>query len=348
MANAKAAIELLDDDNDNEVQDVTVSDTTQNDRKKGDGQFLLGYGTMEPFQQNDFSLSTYNHPYSFPASTVARRQPKFQSQFIDKIEGDRNFSTNSMVIGRPQYGQLLSAQSQMYMNRTHVVSLPVFDSSQYKPDTYGRSTSTEALFIPYSIKDALWDCPNRLHSSSSKSGIEEYKLSLISVSEFTVRGISKFSYMRPPSISWMRIHIRKISKPHGKAIFERFNTSSEENDENTQNSKNDIGVTNNKDLEDDEMFDDVDGGRWRIPLGAYQSFYSWLSSHSQHCLVHGIPPQQLKIASLGKDRRDRQYPNADKLIKLGVPRGLAWALAPYQRGGVDFVIERGGKALIGM
>jgi hypothetical protein len=64
------------------------------------------------------------------------------------------------------------------------------------------------------------------------------------------------------------------------------------------------------------------------------------------CAVEGIPEQQLKIASLGKAHMDKGYPSAKKLVSQGVPHGLATALAPFQRGGVDFVIEKGGRALI--
>ncbi len=60
----------------------------------------------------------------------------------------------------------------------------------------------------------------------------------------------------------------------------------------------------------------------------------------------GIPQDQLKIASLGKARLEKGYPSTKKLISLGVPRGLATALAPFQRGGVDFVVEKRGRALI--
>ena len=79
--------------------------------------------------------------------------------------------------------------------------------------------------------------------------------------------------------------------------------------------------------------------------GAYRSFYAYLNSDPQ-CQVSGIPENQLKIASLGKARLEKGYPSANKIITQGVPRGLATALAPFQRGGVDFVIEKEGRALI--
>lgn len=64
------------------------------------------------------------------------------------------------------------------------------------------------------------------------------------------------------------------------------------------------------------------------------------------CRVIGISEEHLKIASLGKARLEKGYPSVRKLITLGVPRGLATALAPFQRGGVDFVVEKKGRSLI--
>jgi hypothetical protein len=55
---------------------------------------------------------------------------------------------------------------------------------------------------------------------------------------------------------------------------------------------------------------------------------------------------QLKIASMGKARLERGYPSAKKLVSEGVPKGLAYALAPFQRGGVDFINDKEGRALI--
>jgi hypothetical protein len=84
---------------------------------------------------------------------------------------------------------------------------------------------------------------------------------------------------------------------------------------------------------------------FRTSQGAYRSFFSYLNSDSM-CRVVGIPENQLKIASLGKARLEKGYPSVNKIISDGVPRGLATALAPFQRGGVDFVVEKEGRALI--
>lgn len=145
--------------------------------------------------------------------------------------------------------------------------------------------------------------------------VKYYELSLLNVSEFTITGLrvgDEYSgYVT--SVAGLRSHIKKISKGHGNAFFER----------------------------------DPDGGtgKWHIPLGAYHAFFGFLKSLPNH-RVEGIDEAQLKIASLGKARLEKEYPSARKLVKMGVPKQLANALAPFQRGGVDFVIEKEGRALI--
>jgi SNF2 family DNA or RNA helicase len=105
-----------------------------------------------------------------------------------------------------------------------------------------------------------------------------------------------------------------VSSEYGKAIFERDSESPE-------------------------------GGKWRIPLGAYQEFYSYLTSLPR-TTVQGIPQAHLNIAMLGRQRLEKGYPSVRRLIHIGVPIRLANTLAPFQRGGVDFVYERHGRALI--
>jgi hypothetical protein len=141
-----------------------------------------------------------------------------------------------------------------------------------------------------------------------------FKLSLLNVNEFTITGLP-VSYDSPPtSISGLRVPIRKISREHGKAVFDR-------------------------DKEDEGP------GKWRIPLGAYQPFFTWLTS-DPYCRVDGIPPHQLQIASLERARQEKGYPSEETLVEKSVPRVVVKALAPFQRGGVDFVLEKGGRALI--
>jgi hypothetical protein len=145
-----------------------------------------------------------------------------------------------------------------------------------------------------------------------------YRLSLLNVHEFTIEGMSPQWNMPPSSISGLRVPIRQISRKHGKSVYEF------DRDEN--------GVRSG-------------GGKWRIPLGAYHEFTAYLRS-DPHTRIIGIPPNQLQIASLERARKEKGYPNPEQLVEYGVPAGLAKALAPFQRGGVEFVKEKGGRALI--
>jgi hypothetical protein len=87
------------------------------------------------------------------------------------------------------------------------------------------------------------------------------------------------------------------------------------------------------------------GGKWRIPLGAYQALLTYLTADKLNA-VEGIPLEQLRAATLGRERYKKDYPSAEELIKRGVHKSVANALAPYQRGGVDFILEKEGRALL--
>jgi hypothetical protein len=152
--------------------------------------------------------------------------------------------------------------------------------------------------------------PQYQHRSHER---KNFQLSLLNVNEFTITGLP-ISFDGPAtSISGMRVPIRQVSREHGKAVYER----------------------------------DKEGGpgKWRIPLGAYHAFFAYLRS-DPNCRVDGIPSLQLKVASLERARQEKGYPSVEKLVEAGVPNGLARTLAPFQRGGVDFVLEKKGRALI--
>lgn len=189
-----------------------------------------------------------------------------------------------------------------------------------------------------------WNLPLPHAVYRMATGPRRFELSLVNVKEFTITGLPT-GYDRPPSsLDGLRKKIKELSKEHGKAVYERGK--------------------------------DGEPGRWRIPLvrftiipvplffsysntynsrrlscflfasqGAYSLFYAYLNNDPS-IQVKGIPQDQLKIASLGKARLDKGYPSVKKLINTGVPKGLANALAPFQRGGVDFVVEKKGRALI--
>ena len=95
-------------------------------------------------------------------------------------------------------------------------------------------------------------------------------------------------------------------------------------------------------------------GKWRIPLGAYHSLMTYLTSpltsadgRGSRNVVEGIPPEQLRMATLGRERMDKKVQaTVDDLLSRNVAPGVARALAPYQRSGVEFVLDRDGRALL--
>ncbi len=162
---------------------------------------------------------------------------------------------------------------------------------------------------------------NNHNNTFAKNQIRAYKLSLLSQNEFALTAISHRTndWRYVPTLNGLRKVIKEITKHYGdgqKAVYE------------PQNEDN-----------------DTPGGKWRIPLSAYRSFVTYLLS-DPNVFVESIPDRQLQIASLGRAVSGRQYPSPGKLMEWGVPKGLAHNLAPYQRGGVDFVIEKLGRALI--
>lgn len=189
--------------------------------------------------------------------------------------------------------------------------------SSLPPIPQGKFNKPVYLELPAGFQPSWKNmAPNRVRSPSSRSHIpnepKRYQLSLLNVNEFTITGLPLYFDSPPTSISGLRVPIRKISRDHGKAVYER---------------------------------DKEGGGKWRIPLGAYHAFEAYLSS-LPNCRVDQIPEQQLKIASLERARQEKGYPSVEKIVKEGVPLGLAKALAPFQRGGVDFVVQKEGRALI--
>lgn len=143
---------------------------------------------------------------------------------------------------------------------------------------------------------------------------KRYALSVLNVNEFTITGVSLWTGARGSSVRGLRAQIRQFSSDYGKAVFERDSEAE-------------------------------DGGKWRIPLGAYQALFSYLTS-LPNTTVEGIPQSHLNIAMLGRQRLEKGCPSVRKMMHLGVPVRLAKTLAPFQRGGVDFVHERRGRALI--
>ncbi len=178
----------------------------------------------------------------------------------------------------------------------------------------------------------------------------KFILTLINLWEFTVttESIDIYGSSSEEVFHGLRGPIKKIAKDHiGKdgrrgAIFERGvggegimpdDPSLKQATERLSN-EDDGSNTNNS----------VGKGKWRIPLGAYQALFSYLTREGS---VEGIAPEQLRVATLGRERADKkEYPSVKWLLEKSVSTVVAEALAPYQRGGVEFIIEKEGKALL--
>lgn len=183
----------------------------------------------------------------------------------------------------------------------------------------------------------------------------KFTLSLINLWEFTIttESIDIYGQSTEEVFHGLRAPIKKIAKNHigrdGRkgAIFERgiggegilpddptlkqatagLSSEGGRNSGDSMNQPNSAGQ-----------------GKWRIPLGAYQALFTYLTREGS---VEGIPPEQLRVATLGRERADKkEYPSVKHLLGSGVSPVVAKALAPYQRGGVEFIIEKEGKALL--
>ncbi|KAL7548404.1 hypothetical protein ACHAWF_011688 [Thalassiosira exigua] len=184
-------------------------------------------------------------------------------------------------------------------------------------------------------------------------------LSLINMWEFTVtiEGLDHYggSTGRCEAVAGMRAAIKSISKDHvgrdGRkgAEFDRGTNGNNGNGNNSKNGANGGIVPNDPLLRhltsEEGRHAAGGGGRWRIPLGAYHQLMTYLTSDRNN-VVEGIPPEQLRAATLGRETAKKDFASAADLVERGVAPGVSEALAPYQRGGVEFVLDREGRALL--
>ena len=166
-----------------------------------------------------------------------------------------------------------------------------------------------------------------------------FKLSLLSCSDFTITPIQRPDEWNGPrgSLAGLRIHIKKAAKPYGGAKFERADDDGDDNDDKNGDSTEGVAPVG-------------PAGRWRIPLGAYGGLVGYLTTivdeQGRRAYVEEIPVRNLQMATLGRELKNKAYPSAQALIDEGIPSGIAKALAPYQRGGVDFALHQDGRVLI--
>lgn len=170
-----------------------------------------------------------------------------------------------------------------------------------------------------------------------------YALSLLSVAEFTITAIPHpFDVSEPHELQpALEEEFRSVVESICGVISEEGNANETSNE--VASSDSEASSSSSSSAPSKPQFVD---GKWRIPLSVYQQFYAYLTNKKGRGRVEGIPQEQLTVASLGKQRMDRSYPSAEDLIDKGIPSGIAHALAPYQRGGVDFCLERKGRALL--
>ncbi len=179
----------------------------------------------------------------------------------------------------------------------------------------------------------------------------KFALSLINLWEFTLttESIDIYGQSSEEVFNGLRGPIKKIAKDHiGKdgrrgAIFERGAGGEGIMPDDPSLKQATVGLSSNNNEDGNNNNNNAAKGKWRIPLGAYQALFSYLTREGS---VEGIQPEQLRAATLGRERADKkEYPTVKSLLDRGVSPVVAAALAPYQRGGVEFIIEKEGKAL---
>ena len=323
----------------NEVIDLLDSDDDDEDNNKAlpvasvqtNGVNKRAYSQMRTPPTSTVSVPRRN-PYPIqPGSTIAGYSGTIGQQYQPHHQYHQQHQHPQMM----RMQQLQPRPQQQYMNHHHqgvyhhqapptgqaaaIAQMHQQQQKRPRPRVIG-----EPKYVPFpeghrpSWRQPL---PNLNVPRHDPNEPRNYEMSLLNVNEFTITGMARGTFdTRRTSVLGYRKAIRDISKPHGKAVFER-----DKDNENTESG--------------------ADGGKWRIPLGAYRALVTFFKS-LPNCYVQEIPEDQLKIASLGKARLEKGYPSAEKIVSLGVPRGLASALAPFQRGGVEFVNEKEGRALI--
>mmetsp|Transcript_4105 Transcript_4105/g.9367 ORF Transcript_4105/g.9367 Transcript_4105/m.9367 type:complete len:1323 (-) Transcript_4105:34-4002(-) len=296
-----------------------------------------------------FSASAISAPTAGSlASFYARNQQ--MPQWMSGITNANN-AVNSYY---SQYAQALNVAAQLQYQQNPQISAAAvagffnpygmnfgggFNNYTPNPLSYGTPTYIELpsyhtptwlSIIPEKFFEDL-EHRNRIQQENSHR-YKKITLSLINVWEFTIDIDGGYNQS---IASGLRSKIKKIAREHvgqgGRkgALFERGSTMPDDPVLKSATSGN-----------GDEA------GKWRIPLGAYQALLTYLTSDPMN-IVDGIPAEQLKAATLGRERMDRKdVPSVKALIRKGVFPGVAAALAPYQRVGVDFILEKDGRCLL--
>jgi hypothetical protein len=311
-------IELLDDSDEEDSKGPSAAST------------VLSGSNKRPHPNSSYHN---NHKKATPIQTGSTTPSLVQHYHLQDHERQRQTSSELYIRQHPNHHKSLSlpygqaaAVAQLYNARQHH---HLHHQYQHQSKQHQQRSSQsriikahDPVYLEFSPNHTpTWSNilpPLPAHNSTDER--KRFELSLLNVQEFTITGLTIGTFDgRRSSVLGFRKVIKEVSRGHGKAVFER-----------------------DKEFRDESG---TDGGKWRIPLGAYRALYNYFR-RLPNCHVDGIPEEQLRVASLGRARLEKGYPSIQKIIAMGVPKALAHALAPFQRGGVDFVKEKHGRALI--
>jgi hypothetical protein len=308
-----------------QINSSPITEAIKDAFKTNSCQSSIGSWGSEPRKKSnasdsDSDIEVWTKPSSNSPQTSSVYQASVQSNRYNSLGSTASSLTpNLLGVSNPLLGTNYNS-AMMYQYRNHTpLSLPE-----------GHVPTWDRILPPNYFTSEHYLGNNGGYGFGGYSR-KKITLSLINVWEFTLEG----------EVS--RAQIKKIAKDHvGKdgrigALFERVGIMPDDPALKGNNNNNTLG----------EDSDDVyrGGGKWRIPLGAYQSLMTYLSSLG-NTIVEGIPSNQLQAATLGRERFEKGYPTVDELVKRGVGKSVANALAPYQRGGVDFILDKNGRALL--
>ena len=184
----------------------------------------------------------------------------------------------------------------------------------------GTSNSQNASAVARQVASRVDDDSNSGHAASLATPVVASSTALewLNPNEFTIAGYPVSYGGIPTPVAGCRRPFTKFCE-HSQAVY-----------------KHDADVNTSQ---EDATSSTTGGGKWPIPLGAYHAFYSFLCSDPM-TMVDGILHHQLQIASPKRECQEEGYSMPLKLVKRGMPRQFAKALAPFQCGGVDLYSTR--------
>ena len=125
------------------------------------------------------------------------------------------------------------------------------------PRPFGESSEPEYFEAPPHYTPT-WRDPLPIHQPRQNPA-KSFELSLLNLSEFTMTGLPVSFDGRPSSCKGFRMIIKKVSKGHGEAVFERDNPKNKNGTSSSSSALNEQYSSHGETV-------NPDGGKWRIPL----------------------------------------------------------------------------------